>query len=67
MPQVKINGLFKINVNCTPKRTIVKFGIGLGLILYKEFVEKRNGEIAGRSKLYIDTINHFAIPKQNMS
>ena len=62
IPAESLSRLFRIDQSISTQGTKNETGSGLGLILYKEFVEKNNGKIRIESKIGIGTRIVFTLP-----
>lgn len=62
MKKEQVNNLFQIETNKSSVGTAGEKGVGLGLLLVKEFVEKNGGSIGVNSKLGFGTTFRFSLP-----
>jgi signal transduction histidine kinase len=65
IPEDKLDLLFKLGENYTTVGTAKERGTGLGLMLFKEFVEKNGGAISVTSKPGEGSVFTFSLPKPN--
>jgi signal transduction histidine kinase len=63
MDQGEVNKLFKAEENVSRTGTSMEKGIGLGLLICKEFIAKNNGAIDVFSRKGIGTSFSFTLPK----
>jgi signal transduction histidine kinase len=62
IPKAKIDGLFDINSDFNRKGTENEIGTGLGLKMFKEFVETMGGTISAESEENKGTTFTFSLP-----
>jgi signal transduction histidine kinase len=66
MSQETIDHLFRLDVQTSRKGTNNEPSSGIGLLLYKEFIEKHNGTIRIESEVNVGTTFYFTLPGSKM-
>lgn len=64
IPPEKASGLFSITTNVSTQGTAGETGVGLGLLLVKEFVEKNKGKVWVEPNTGSGTTFHVTLPAQ---